>query len=48
VNIISNIGFILLAAWLILSGLSAFVPLNLGKLLSVLAIVAGVFILLGK
>jgi hypothetical protein len=44
-----NIGFLLLAIWLILTGLSAFISLGgLGLLLAVLAIAAGVFILLGR
>ena len=48
-NITKNIGFLLLAIWLILMGLSAFVPMGgLGVILSLLAIAAGVFILLGR
>jgi hypothetical protein len=47
-HIISNIGFLLLAIWLILSGLSAFFPFNLGRVLPILAIVSGVFILIGR
>ena len=49
-NITKNIGFLLLAIWLILTGLMAFVPAiaGLGVILSVLAIAAGVFILLGR
>lgn len=44
-----NIGFLLLAIWLILTGLSAFVSLGgLGVILALLAIAAGVFILLGR
>jgi len=45
-----NIGFLLLSIWLILSGLAAFVPAlkGLDVILSVLAIAAGVFILLGR
>ena len=45
-----NIGFLLLAIWLILTGLVAFIPViaGLGVILSILAIAAGVFILLGR
>lgn len=44
-----NIGFLLLAIWLILTGLSSFVPLGgLGVILGLLAIAAGVFILIGR
>ncbi len=44
-----NIGFLLLAIWLILTGLSAFIPLGgLGVILALLAIAAGVFILMGR
>jgi hypothetical protein len=45
-----NIGFLLLAIWLILTGLAAFVPAisGLGVILSILAIAAGIFILLGR
>jgi hypothetical protein len=44
-----NLGMLLLAIWLILTGLSAFVPLGgLGILLSILAIAAGILILLGR
>ena len=44
-----NIGFLLLAIWLILTGLSAFVSMGgLGIILAILAIVAGVFILMGR
>jgi hypothetical protein len=44
-----NIGFVLLAIWLILTGLSAFVSLGgLGPVLAILAIAAGVFILLDR
>ncbi|MBN2119071.1 MAG: hypothetical protein JW730_21055 [Anaerolineales bacterium] len=44
-----NIGFLLLAIWLILTGLSAFVSLGgLGVILALLAIAAGVFILMGR
>jgi hypothetical protein len=44
-----NIGFLLLAIWLILYGLSAFLSMSgLGVILALLAIAAGVFILLGR
>ena len=48
-KITKNTGMLLLAIWLILTGLSAFIPAigGLGLVLSILAIVAGVFILLG-
>ncbi len=50
VNLIKNIGFILLAIWLIVGGILQLVggaSLSIGTLLSILGIVAGVFILLG-
>jgi hypothetical protein len=47
-----NIGMILLAVWLILYGLFGLVPAlafnGQGTLMAILAIVAGVFILLGR
>lgn len=44
-----NIGFLLLAVWLILTGLSAFMSMGgLSVVLALLAIVAGIFILLGR
>lgn len=44
-----NIGFLLLSIWLILTGLSAFIPFGgLGVVLALLAIAAGVFILIGR
>jgi len=44
-----NIGFLLLAIWLILTGLSAFVSMGgLAVILSLLAIAAGVFILMSR
>jgi len=45
-----SIGFILLGIWLILTGLAYFVPIiaGLGMILAILAIVAGIFILLGR
>jgi hypothetical protein len=49
-KITRNIGMLLLAIWLILTGLAAFIPLfaGLGIVLAILAIVAGVFILIGR
>ncbi len=48
-NITKNIGFLLLAIWLILTGLSAFISMGgLAVILALLAIAAGVFILLGR
>lgn len=49
-RITRNIGFLLLAIWLILTGLMSFVPgiAGLGVILALLAIAAGVFILLGR
>jgi hypothetical protein len=47
----NNIGMLLLAIWLILTGVLPFLRLNvagLGMVLNVLAIVAGVFILLRR
>jgi hypothetical protein len=48
--ITKNLGMLLLAIWLILTGLIAFVPAigGLGIILSILAIIAGVLILLGR
>ena len=44
-----NIGFLLLAVWLILMGLSEFMSMgSLSVILALLAIAAGVFILLGR
>ena len=44
-----NLGMILLAIWLIVTGLSAFISLGgIGTLLAILAIAAGVLILLGR
>ncbi len=44
-----SIGMLVLAIWLILVGLTAFVSLgDLGKFLDLLALVAGVLILLGR
>ena len=49
-KITKNIGFLLLAIWLILTGLTVFIQAiaGLGTILSILAIAAGVFILLGR
>ncbi|MEK6750624.1 MAG: hypothetical protein AABZ00_00050 [Chloroflexota bacterium] len=48
-KITKNIGFLLLSIWLILTGLSAFISMGgLGTILALLAIAAGVFILLGR
>lgn len=44
-----NIGFLLLAIWLILYGLSAFLHMSdLALILEILAIAAGVFILIDR
>jgi hypothetical protein len=44
-----NIGFLLLSIWLILTGLSAFVSMaGLAPILAILAIAAGIFILIGR
>ena len=44
-----NIGFLLLAIWLILTGLSAFVSMGgLGVVMALLALAAGIFILIGR
>jgi hypothetical protein len=47
-----NVGMLLLALWLIVSGLVALVPViffhGLGIIMAILAILAGVFILLRK
>ena len=49
-KITRNVGMLLLAIWLIVSGLAAFIPAlgGLGVILAILAIAAGVFILLGR
>ncbi|HET7010069.1 MAG TPA: hypothetical protein VFI11_04785 [Anaerolineales bacterium] len=48
-NITRNIGMLLLAIWLILTGLSAFLSFGaLSVILALLAIAAGIFILLGR
>jgi len=45
-----KIGMLLLAIWLIVWGLTAFIPAlgDLGQVLAVLAIAAGILILLGR
>jgi hypothetical protein len=44
-----NIGFLLLGIWLILTGLSAFISMGgLAVILAILAIAAGIFILLNR
>lgn len=44
-----SLGMILLAIWLILTGLSGFVSLgNLGTILSLLALLAGILLLVGR
>ncbi len=48
-RITRNLGFLLLAIWLILTGLSSFVSLGqIGIILALLAIAAGVLILLER
>lgn len=49
-KITKNIGFLLLAVWLILTGLAAFVPTlaDLGAVLAVIAVAAGVFLLMER
>ena len=49
-NFTKNIGMLLLGIWLILTGLAAFIPAlgGLGVILAILAIAAGVFIVLGR
>jgi hypothetical protein len=48
-RITRNIGMLLLGIWLILTGLASFVPLGgLGIVLAILAIIAGILILLGR
>jgi hypothetical protein len=49
-KITKNIGLLLLAIWLILMGLAEFVPAikGLTAVLPILAIAAGVFILIGR
>ena len=49
-RVTKNTGFLLLALWLILTGLAAFIPViaGLGQVLAIIAIAAGVFILLAR
>jgi hypothetical protein len=48
-HITRNIGFLLLSIWLIFTGLSAFIPFGgLGIILALLAIAAGIFILIDR
>ena len=51
ITIISNIGFILLAVWMIVMGVVTLLPIGhpvLRVFMGILAIAAGVFILLGR
>lgn len=49
VGIQRNIGMLVLAIWLILTGLSGFVALGLpAMLMGVLALIAGILILVGR
>ena len=47
-NFNKNIGMILLAVYLILVGIIGITGIGTGILLSILALVAGIFILIGK
>ena len=48
-KITRNIGFLLLSIWLILTGLTAFVSMGgIAPILAILAIAAGIFILIGR
>lgn len=49
-NITKNLGMLLLAIWLIITGLSAFVGglAGLGSIMPVLALLAGLLILIGR
>jgi hypothetical protein len=48
-HIISNIGFILLAIYLILVGITSLAAVAIpGIILGILALLAGIFILIGK
>jgi hypothetical protein len=49
-RVTQNLGMLLLAIWLILTGLIPFVPTlgGLGLVLNILAIAAGVLILIGR
>lgn len=50
INFNKNLGFLLLGIWLIATGLSAFVPVlgSLGLVWALLAIVAGILIVIGR
>ncbi|HEX7621191.1 MAG TPA: hypothetical protein VF359_08335 [Anaerolineales bacterium] len=43
-----NIGFLLLGIWLILWGLAYFIHMDIAVILAILAIAAGIFILLDR
>jgi hypothetical protein len=48
-KITRNLGMLVLAIWLILTGLAAFVSIGqLGTILSLLALAAGVLLLIGR
>jgi hypothetical protein len=51
-NVSKNIGMLLLGIWLVVSGVAALVPAlyfnGLGTILAILAVAAGVFILMRK
>lgn len=50
-SVTNNIGFLLLAIWLILTGLLPLIHVSfngLGVVMAILAIVSGVFILIGR
>jgi hypothetical protein len=49
VNVQKNMGFLVLAIWLILNGLSGFVAFSLpSPLMPLLALLAGILILVGR
>lgn len=49
IGVTRSAGMLLLAIWLILTGLTAFVPLNLPAAVgAVLALLAGILILIGR
>ncbi len=48
-KITKNLGMLLLAIWLILTGLSAFTNIGgLGQIMALLALAAGILILIGR
>ena len=49
-NITKNTGMLLLGIWLLLTGLASFIPEigGLGVVLAIVAIAAGIFILMGR